>query len=348
MNNNQFNNEEVKVKSNENKGRGLFYGVIAVATFIIMAVGATFAYFTATTNSMNSAVKTGSTTLQLKYISYGSGWGRTDLIPANTTVVEYSVENQDDSTTTTDPEEDGAYPINGNNTMCKDDYGNSICSIYVFQVENTAPSPQTVSLNIVSEKNGFSSLNAMSYEISIPEDRTDYDDISTVDDLKANGVNDPIFRKNTDDETEGAIDVTDSNGKVLTDAEYTPVFINRKGTVKTLLQYVESKDGETGTTVKKPAIDRLIIPLLTTEDENKSTSDRTTRVADNIEIQGGETKTFAVVLYIKNENKDQTATDADKTFQGKVVVSTGDGSSGVSGVISAMGDESGLQSNTQG
>ena len=82
----------------ENKGRGLFYVVIAVATFIIMAVGATFAYFTATTNSMNSAVKAGSTTLQLEYISYGSAWMTEELIPANDTVVEYSFEMQNDTT----------------------------------------------------------------------------------------------------------------------------------------------------------------------------------------------------------------------------------------------------------
>lgn len=354
MNNNQINNnldinEQKNIKSNENKGRGLFYGVIAVATFIIMAVGATFAYFTATTNSMNSAVRTGSTTLQLKYISYGSAWSRNDLIPADTTIVEYSVENQSDATTSTNPSAEGeAYPINGNNTICKDDYGNSICSIYVFQVENSAPSPQTVSLNIISEKNGFASLNAMAYEISIPTDRTEYDDIATETDKKANGVNDPIFRKGTDDTTENSIDVVDANGALLDNTQYTPVFINRKGVVKTLLQYIESRDAEAQTVVKKPAIDRLLVPLLTTEDENKATSDRTSRIADNIEINGGETKTFAVILYIKNANTDQTASDADKTFQGKVVVSTGDGTSGVSGVISAMGDDtSGLQSSQQ-
>ena len=69
--------QNVTIK-NEVKGRGLFYGVIAVATFIIMAVGTTFAYFTATTESMNSAVQTGSTTLQLQYISYGSAWIKND------------------------------------------------------------------------------------------------------------------------------------------------------------------------------------------------------------------------------------------------------------------------------
>ena len=65
MNNNQ---EQKGNFFNEFKGRGLFYAVIAIATFIIMAVGATFAYFTASTNSANTSVQTGSTTLQLQYI----------------------------------------------------------------------------------------------------------------------------------------------------------------------------------------------------------------------------------------------------------------------------------------
>ena len=58
-----------------------------------MAVGATFAYFTASTSSSSNAVQTGSTSLQLKYISYNEGWMNNDLIPADTTVVEYSFEN---------------------------------------------------------------------------------------------------------------------------------------------------------------------------------------------------------------------------------------------------------------
>ena len=52
-----------------------------------------------------------------------------------------------------------------------------------------------------------------------------------------------------------------------------------------------------------------------------------------MEIEGGATKTFALVLYIKNENKDQTESDAEKTFSGSVVVKSGDGTSGVSGTI---------------
>lgn len=341
------NNQEPKsnVIMTENKGRGLFYGVIAIATFIVMAVGATFAYFTATTESMNSAVQTGSTTLQLQYISYGSAWSQNDLIPADTTIVEYSVENQSDTTVTSDPSEEGVYPVEGNNTLCKDDFGNSICSIYVFQVKNSAASPQSVSLNVVSEENGFSALNAMAYEISVPEDRTDYDGTEN-----GNGVNDPVFRTSAGDAAEGAIDVTDGQNTILYEGQYNPVYINRNGVVKKLLQYVESRDEEAQTVVKRPAIDRLLVSLPTEDSKLQEASLRTAKIADDIEIAGGETKTFALVLYIKNEDIDQTETDAAKAFQGQVVVSSGDGNTGVSGIISAFGTEEnkGLQSNNQG
>ena len=336
----------------ENKGRGLFYGVIAIATFIIMAVGATFAYFTATTQSMNSAVQSGSTTLQLKYISYGAAWSKNDLIPADTYVVEYSVEEQSDVTNKTYPDEAGVYGKNGNNTLCKDDYGNSICSIYVFQVINTAPSPQTVSINVVSQKNGFSNLNAMAYEVSAPTEDEEaayaaYNTIYVADNeelkLLKNGVNDPIFSKNNLDERPGAIDVVDGNEALLDESQYKPVYINREGVVKTLLKYV--KTDEDGSTSIVPALDRLLVPLKTGQDEALEASKRTTRIADNIEISGGETKTFALVLYIQNTDYDQTEDDAEKNFQGQVVVSSGDGNTGVSGSIGlAVDNKDKLQS----
>lgn len=325
-------NNQKETIARENKGRGLFYGVIAIATFIIMAVGATFAYFTATTNSMNAAVQTGSTTLQLQYISYGSAWMKNDLIPADTTVVEYSFENQNDTTMS-----DASIM---SNAMCKDDFGNSICSVYVFQVTNSANSPQSVSLNVVSEENGFASLNAMAYEMILPEDTTDYDSTEN-----NNGTTDPVFRKNGEDLTDGAIDVVDGEGNLLSDTAYNAVYINRKGVQRSLLKWIESSDPDAGTTVKKPAIDRALVPI--TEDNMfGDVSVRTAKIADDITIDGKETKTFALVLYIKNANEDQTATDAAKKFLGQVIVSSGDGSTGVSGTISAsVGEENNLQSN---
>ncbi len=321
----------------DNRGRGLFYGVIAIATFIIMAVGATFAYFTATTSSMNAAVKTGSTTLQLQYISYGSAWMNEDLIPADTNIVEYSFENQSDITIKT-VADTGAPEVKRNNALCKDDFGNSICSAYVFQVTNSANSPQSVSLNVVSEVNEFASLNAMAYEVSILEDRTDYDSTEN-----NNGVSDPVFRANSEDET--GIDVVDGEGAILYTPNYTPVFINRNGIKKKLLSYVESRDISAGTTVVRPAIDRLLVPI-TDLNVDSAAADRTAKIADDIEIGSNETKTFALILYIKNSNEDQTDTDAAKSFSGQVVVSSGDGSTGVSGTISAVTGDTTLQSNS--
>lgn len=348
------NNQQQKSNFiSENKGRGLFYGVIAIATFIIMAVGATFAYFTATTESMDSAVQTGSTTLQLKYISYGSAWSKNDLIPADTYVVEYSVEGQSDVTNTTNPDEFGVHGKNGNNTLCKDDYGNSICSIYVFQVVNTAPSPQTVSINVVSKQNSFSNLNAMAYEVSVPTDEAAlaaYNKIYNADDetlkLLKNGVNDPVFTKNNLDDTIGAIDVVDGNEALLNDTQYKPVYINREGVVKTLLKYL--KTDEDGSTSIEPAISRDLVPLKTAQDEALEAEKRTARIADNVEISGGETKTFALVLYIENTDYDQTEDDAEKNFQGQVVVKSGDGNTGVSGSIGlAATNKDNLQSSGQ-
>ena len=328
MENNKGQNEKV---ATENKGRGLFYGVIAIATFIVMAVGATFAYFTATTNSMNSAVQTGSTTLQLQYISYGTAWMKNDLIPADTTVVEYSFENQNDTTMTE--------TVNMSNGLCKDDFGNSICSVYVFQVTNSANSPQSVSLNVVSEENGFASLNAMAYEIKLPVDTSDYESQEN-----NNGTNDPTFRTNSEDVTVGAIDVVDGDGTLLDESKYNEIYINRNGVEKTLLKWIESKDNDLGTTVKKPAIDRALVPI-NEENQYSDVTERTAKIADDITIDGKETKTFALVLYVKNLDLDQTSTDAAKRFTGQMRVSSGDGSTGVSGTISAsVGQEDGLQS----
>ena len=359
MDNKNIQGEKGQVVS-ENKGRGLFYAVIAVATFIIMAVGATFAYFTATTNSANSSVKTGSTTLKLKYISYESGWMKNDLIPANTEVTEYSFENQNDTTIKADDEasEEKKYTTLKNG-LCKDDFGNSICSVYVFQVKNDANSPQTVSLNVVSEVNQFASLNAMAYEVSLSnENKNDY-----ASKENNNGLTDPKFKVNSSDEAND-ISVLDGDSNVLELVSqatgenknvYSPIYVNRKGVTKTLLKYAEKSSSDHGTSVKKPSIDRLLAATVDSEgsetnrgeDDDSTTKLRTTKVSDDIEISGGETKTFALVLYIKNAQIDQTKSDASKEFSGRVVISSGDGSTGVSGSIGLVNEETknNLQSN---
>lgn len=330
------NNQSQRMNEmNETKGRGLFYGVIAIATFIIMAVGATFAYFTASTSSMNSAVQTGSTTLELDYISYETAWMKNDLIPVDTKVAEYSFERQSDATISDETSK--------SNALCVDDDGNSICSVYVFQVINTAKSDQEVSIDVISEKNGFKSLNAMAYELSLPADRTDYDS-----EENHNGTSDPAFKKYATDITTNAITVRngdgeplynyDDDGELLEESNYNEIYVNRKGVIKTLLKYTDDN-------TKKPAIERLLITTTNElhEDLQLDVKDRTQRIADTVVIPGESTKTFALVLYILNKNENQTDTDALKTFTGQVVVGSGDGV-GVSGKIGLAEDIDNLQS----
>jgi len=317
VDNNRVHTEGIK---NELKGRGLFYGVIAVATFIVMAVGATFAYFTASTNSANTSVQTGSTTLQLQYISYEGAWMNDDLIPAATKVVAWAFEKQNDTTLNEE------YGKNGN-LLCKDDYGNSICSVYVFQVTNSAASPQSVSLNVVSEYNEFQNLTAMAFEVDIDPESEDYNTLNGED---GNGKNDPKFKLvGTEEVTEDLITVLDGTGNPVPLGTFTPVYVNRKGVIKKMLQYT---DGEVTTPAEDATLVQVLDPALNTKE---NIGDRTAKVANNFEIGGGKTKTYALVLYINEIYDDQTELDADKEFQGQVVISSGDGKTGVSGIIRA-------------
>lgn len=97
----------------ENNGKGLFYGVIGVATLVVAIIGATFAWFTATAGSGadKEIVKTGTLTL-----SYTDGEFKKveNLKPATKAQVAAAIGTCVDSETTA-----------------------QICNKYHFTVENT-------------------------------------------------------------------------------------------------------------------------------------------------------------------------------------------------------------------
>lgn len=97
----------------ENNGKGLFYGVIGVATLVVAIIGATFAWFTATAGSGDDKeiVKTG--TLTLSYTD-GEFQKVTNLKPATKAQVAAAIGTCVDSETTA-----------------------QICNKYHFTVENT-------------------------------------------------------------------------------------------------------------------------------------------------------------------------------------------------------------------
>lgn len=97
----------------ENNGKGLFYGVIGVATLVVAIIGATFAWFTATagTDEDKEILKTGTLT-----ITYSDGAYATteNLKPATKDQVAAAIGTCKDSETTA-----------------------TVCAKYNFTVENT-------------------------------------------------------------------------------------------------------------------------------------------------------------------------------------------------------------------
>ena len=127
---------------NKNNGRGIFYGVIGVATLVVAIIGATFAYFSATI-TQNNAINVGSTTVRLEVGTTQSNF-KTDIIPVDTIK---TVKDEDTGEESEVPVEAFyLYPGFGSGTgkgTCTDDKGNSICSIYQIEVKNPAETKAT-------------------------------------------------------------------------------------------------------------------------------------------------------------------------------------------------------------
>ena len=114
------------MKEQKNNGRGIFYGVIGVATLVVAIIGATFAYFTATaTNATNITGNMASVSFGLdvhKVTTADEKLG--GMIPMSNSMVEAAVKNKNDSTSADKPE------------ICVDDNGNAVCQIYKISVTN--------------------------------------------------------------------------------------------------------------------------------------------------------------------------------------------------------------------
>lgn len=108
-------------EENKNNGRGIFYGVIGVATLVVAIIGATFAYFTASQNAGQNVINGNMASINFglqveKVVDPGSTKG---IIPMSNTMVEKAVNN-------------------ASNDTCVDDNGNAVCQIYKITVTNSS------------------------------------------------------------------------------------------------------------------------------------------------------------------------------------------------------------------
>ena len=134
-----------------NNGRGIFYGVIGVATLVVAIIGATFAYFTASQSS-----NAGDITGNAASVSFGLKVEREEttdqtnggLIPMSNSMVESAVNL-------------GGKPggKGASNVACVDDNGNSVCQIYKVTVTNTSSAALFLD-GYVSLTGGLAAANA--------------------------------------------------------------------------------------------------------------------------------------------------------------------------------------------
>ena len=112
----------------KNNGRGIFYGVIGVATLVVAIIGATFAYFTASASNVNTITGNMATiNLNLKVEKVTTvDEKKGGMIPMSNGMVEAAVKKTDAD------------------QVCVDDNGNAVCQIYKATLTNASSAGQFV------------------------------------------------------------------------------------------------------------------------------------------------------------------------------------------------------------
>ena len=114
------------MKEQKNNGRGIFYGVIGVATLVVAIIGATFAYFTATaTNATNITGNMATVSFGLQVSKVTTADEKLGgMIPMSNSMVEAAVKGN------------GKKDTADTQQICVDDNGNAVCQIYKISVTN--------------------------------------------------------------------------------------------------------------------------------------------------------------------------------------------------------------------
>lgn len=143
---------------NDNKGRDIFYGVVAIATLIVAIVGATLAYFSVTASSNEGAVNATAAIVSIEYNDGQQVTAQADqLIPATLEVVQEVYESKIKGLTAN--EDSLEY---GN--ACIDSNNRQVCSAYRFTVRSDLERTITAVLN--NEHNGFTYLSYAIYDVT--------------------------------------------------------------------------------------------------------------------------------------------------------------------------------------
>lgn len=123
-------------------GKGIFYGVIGVATLVVAIIGATFAYFSATATNGDTIQGTAATAGLDLAVTKVSTAATAGLIPMNDTDVAKGLAG--DTVT--------------QNKMCVDKNGNTVCQVYKIVVTNKGTSSAVVKGDLTITGTTFANL----------------------------------------------------------------------------------------------------------------------------------------------------------------------------------------------
>ena len=149
----------------ENNGKGIFYGVIGVATLIVAIIGATFAYFTASATN-NETIQGNAATVGLNLTVEKVSDGNAGLVPQKPGAPLTSAMKGIDAT------------ANSGDDSCIDANGNTVCQVYKITVENTGSAEAKLNGTLTLEKGTVTNLKWTTVQT--------WDSNPTPDETKAN------------------------------------------------------------------------------------------------------------------------------------------------------------------
>jgi len=286
-----------------NNGRGVFYGVIGVATLVVAIIGATFAYFSAQTNTDPNVIRADAAIIQLDIATDEENTDmRAEMIPVEADGTTTKTGTADIALATSysaafpkfpGPEADMDPNTEGNQAReaCQDLLGNNICSIYTFTVSNPSTAAQKIYGFLTVESNTFTNLKYAVFKGTPSQ-------VTSATATMWNVLGTPA--------------AADANGNFTTIAN--GELVKRMTAVPT-------------TTIATGDIsnDQSFIPAMTV----------------TLDADGGanDSVTYTVLLWIEETGSDQTSSDSfaeagtPKSFRGGILVNTSGGGDGVTATL---------------
>lgn len=296
---------------NNNNGRGVFYGVIGVATLIVAIIGATFAYFAAQTNTEDNAIRASAAIVELDIATHSATNLGANMIPVEADGTTQSTVAGAAAAATEYATLFPRFPSAGSEdtddagrAACTDLLGNRICSIYTFTVSNPSTASQQIFGFLTVKSNTFSNLKYAVFKGT------------------------PTQIGATDDQWK-VLDSTTVAGYVPVDGNYD---IDDGAIVKSMANVPQSATGDNPGDF-----------TATTTDNNRYIPAMTVTLAANDNQTGGDDEvTYTVLLWIEETGLNQTTDDSSadgttpKSFEGGIFINTG-GESGVTATLKLAG-----------